>query len=588
MNAKSQQITRGASELKRALVACRYAFIGVGAMSGLINVLALSGSLFMLQVYDRVLPSRSIPTLVGLTVLLAVLYAFQGLIDMLRGRVLVRIGAALDERLSPRAFDAVMRSPLKLRVAGDGIQPLRDLDSIRAFASGGGPMALFDLPWMPLYVAICFLFHPLIGVAALIGAVVLTGMTLLSEFLARAPGREAAIAAGARNALGEAARRNAEVLQALGMRGRIAAVWAKANSDYLRSQRAATDVTAGLGAFSKVLRLGIQSGVLALGAYLVINQQATGGIMIASSILVARALAPVEIAIANAKAFVAARQGWRRLKDLLASFPVTPQPVALPRPSQSLSVQNLSVIPPEGRKAVVQDAMFQLTAGSAVGVIGQSQSGKSSLARALVGIWPPVHGTVRLDGATLDQWSSEELGQFVGYLPQDVELFEGTVAQNISRFEARIDPAALIAAGKAAGVHELVLALPHGYETAVGGGGTAVSGGLRQRIALARALYGDPFLVVLDEPNSNLDAEGEEALTRAIQGVRARGAIAVVLAHRPSALAAVDHVLVMRQGRVHAFGPKDEVLRKVLRPRLAVPAASAAETSAAETGRSSA
>jgi ATP-binding cassette subfamily C protein len=555
-------------------------------MSGLINVLALSGSLFMLQVYDRVLPSRSIPTLVGLTVLLAVLYAFQGLIDMLRGRVLVRIGAALDERLSPRALDAVMRSPLKQRVAGDGIQPLRDLDSIRAFASGGGPMALFDLPWMPLYVAICFLFHPLIGVAALIGAIVLTGMTLLSEFVARAPGREAAIAAGTRNALAEAARRNAETLQALGMRGQIAAIWAKANSDYLTSQRAATDVTAGLGAFSKVLRLGIQSGVLALGAYLVINQQATGGIMIASSILVARALAPVEIAIANAKAFVAARQGWRRLKDLLASFPVLPQPVALPRPSQSLSVQNVGVIPPEGRKAVVQDATFQLKAGSAVGVIGQSQSGKSSLARALVGIWPPVQGTVRLDGATLDQWSSEELGQFVGYLPQDVELFEGTVAQNISRFEAQIDPAALIAAGKAAGVHELVLALPQGYETHVGGRGTAVSGGLRQRIALARALYGDPFLVVLDEPNSNLDAEGEEALTRAIQGVRARGAIAVVLAHRPSALAAVDHVLVMRQGRVFAFGPKDEVLRKVLRPRLAVPAASASETSAAETGRS--
>jgi PrtD family type I secretion system ABC transporter len=577
MTTKSQRGARDPSELKLALIACRNAFIAVGAMSGLINVLALSGSLFMLQVYDRVLPSRSIPTLVGLTVLLGVLYAFQGLIDTIRGRVLVRIGAALDERLSLRAFDAVMRFPLRLRVSGDGVQALRDLDSVRAFASGGGPMALFDLPWMPLYLAICFLFHPLIGVAGLLGAIVLVAMTLLSEFLTRAPTREAAIAAGARTALAEAARRNAEVLQALGMRGRIAAVWAKANSEYLRSQRAATDVTSGLGAFSKVLRLAVQSGVLAIGAYLVINQEATGGIMIASSILVARALAPVEIAIANAKGFVAARQGWRRLKDLLASFPVEVAPVALPRPSQSLSVQNISVIPPEGRKAVVQDATFKLTAGSAVGVIGQSQSGKSSLARALAGIWPPFHGTVRLDGATLDQWSSEELGHFVGYLPQDVELFDGTVAQNISRFEAKIDPTALIAAGKAAGVHELVLALPQGYETPVGGGGTTISGGLRQRIALARALYRDPFLVVLDEPNSNLDAEGEEALTRAIQAVRARGAIAVVLAHRPSALAAVDHVLVMRQGRVHAFGPKDEVLRKVLRPRLAVPAANTPE-----------
>jgi PrtD family type I secretion system ABC transporter len=577
LTANSPRTARSASELKLALVACRGAFIGVGAMSGLINVLALSGSLFMLQVYDRVLPSRSIPTLVGLIILLTVLYAFQGLIDLVRGRTLVRIGAALDERLSPRAFDAIMRSPLKLRVAGDGIQPLRDLDNIRAFASGGGPMALFDLPWMPLYLGICFLFHPLIGIAALVGAIVLVGMTMLSEFLTRAPSRETATAAGTRNALAEAARRNAEVLQALGMRGRIGAIWAKANSDYLRSQRTASDVTGGLGAFSKVLRLAIQSGVLALGAYLVINQQATGGVMIASSILVARALAPVEIAIANARAFVAARQGWRRLNDLLASFPVAAQPVALPRPSQSLSVQSVSVVPPEARKVVVQDTTFKLMAGSAVGVIGPSQSGKSSLARALAGIWPPAQGTVRLDGATLDQWSSEALGQFVGYLPQDVELFDGTVAQNISRFEAEIDPAALIAAGKAAGVHELVLALPQGYETAVGGGGTAVSGGLRQRIALARALYGDPFLVVLDEPNSNLDADGEEALTRAIQGIRARGGIAVVLAHRPSALAAVDYVLVMRQGRVHAFGPKDEVLRKVLRPRPAVPAASASE-----------
>jgi ATP-binding cassette subfamily C protein len=578
MTAKGPREGRRDSELTRALAACRHAFIGVGAMSGLINMLALSGSLFMLQVYDRVLPSRSVPTLIGLALLLAVLYAFQGLIDIFRGRVLVRIGAALDERLSPRAFDAIVRLPLKSRVAGDGIQSLRDLDNIRAFASGGGPMALFDLPWMPLYVGICFLFHPLIGSAALVGALVLIGLTLLSERLARDPSRNTATAAGARNALAEAARRNAEVLQALGMRARIAALWAKANADYLSSQRQASDVTGGLGALSKVMRAAIQSGVLALGAFLVINQEATGGIMIASSILVARALAPVEMAIANARSFVAARQSWRRLSELLALFPITVQPVALPRPSQALAVQSMSVMPPEDRKVVIQDATFRLTAGSAVGVIGPSQSGKSSLARTLAGIWQPVQGTVRLDGATLDQWSPEELGQFIGYLPQAVELLVGTVAQNISRFEEGIDSAALIAAGKDAGVHELVLALPQGYETPVGESGATLSGGLRQRIALARALYRDPFLVILDEPNSNLDTEGEEALTRAIQGIRARGAIAVVVAHRPSALAAVDQVLVMRQGRVQAFGPKDEVLRNALRPRPAVPAARVAAT----------
>jgi PrtD family type I secretion system ABC transporter len=578
MTAKGPRDGRRDSELTRALAACRHAFIGVGAMSGLINMLALSGSLFMLQVYDRVLPSRSVPTLIGLALLLAVLYAFQGLIDIFRGRVLVRIGAALDERLSPRAFDAIVRLPLKSRVAGDGTQSLRDLDNIRAFASGGGPMALFDLPWMPLYVGICFLFHPLIGSAALVGALVLVGLTLLSERLARDPSRKTATAAGTRNALAEAARRNAEVLQALGMRARIAALWAKANADYLSSQRQASDVTGGLGALSKVMRAAIQSGVLALGAFLVINQEATGGIMIASSILVARALAPVEMAIANARSFVAARQSWRQLSELLALFPVTVQPVALPRPSQALAVQSMSVMPPEDRKVVVQDATFRLTAGSAVGVIGPSQSGKSSLARTLAGIWQPVQGTVRLDGATLDQWSPEKLGQFIGYLPQAVELLEGTVAQNISRFEERIDSAALIAAGKDAGVHELVLALPQGYEAPVGESGATLSGGLRQRIALARALYRDPFLVILDEPNSNLDTEGEEALTRAIQGIRARGAIAVVVAHRPSALAAVDQVLVMRQGRVQAFGPKDEVLRNALRPRPAVPVARVAAT----------
>jgi ATP-binding cassette subfamily C protein len=566
------------SELKLALAACRHAFIGVGCMSGLINVLALSGSLFMLQVYDRVLPSRSVPTLLGLALLLAVLYAFQGLLDIFRARVLVRIGAALDERLSPRAFDAIVRAPLKSRVAGDGIAPLRDLDNIRAFASGGGPMALFDLPWMPLYVGICFLFHPLIGAAALLGALLLIGLTLASEVLARAPSRRAATAAGARNALAEAARRNAEALQALGMQERIAAVWGKANADYLESQRKASDVTGGLGALSKAMRLAIQSGVLALGAWLVINQEATAGIMIASSILVARALAPVEIAIANAKSFVAARASWRRLSDLLALFPPLLDPVALPRPSQALAVQNLSVMPPEDRKLVVADVTFRLTRGSAVGVIGPSQSGKSSLARALAGIWQPVQGTVRLDGATLDQWSCGQRGKFIGYLPQDVELLDGTVAQNISRFEEQIAPAALIAAAKRAGVHELILALPQGYETPVSERGAALSGGLRQRISLARALYRDPFLVILDEPNSNLDAEGEEALTRAIQGIRARGAVAVVVAHRPSALAAVDQVLIMRQGRVQAFGPKDEVLRSVMRPRPAVPAAGAPVT----------
>ena len=320
----------------------------------------------------------------------------------------------------------------------------------------------------------------------------------------------------------------------------------------------------------------IQSGVLGLGAYLVIHGQATAGLIIAGAILSARALAPVELAIANWKGFVAARQGWRRLDDLLKALPRTDEPMALPRPSSEVSVEAVSVVPPGLNRFVVQDVAFALRAGQGLGVIGPSASGKSSLARTLVGIWRPVRGKVRLDGAALEQWSPEALGQHVGYLPQDVELFAGTIAENIGRFEADPDPAAVIAAAKAAGVHDLVLRLPDGYDTRIGEAGAGLSAGQSQRIALARALYRDPFLVVLDEPNSNLDGEGEEALTQAILGVRARGGVVVVIAHRPSALAGVDRILMMVDGRQQAFGPKEEVLSKVLRRPPAAAAAVAA------------
>nr|WP_325170023.1 type I secretion system permease/ATPase [Methylobacterium sp. C25] len=549
-----------------ALRKCRAASLGVAAMSGLVNVLYLTGSFFMLEVYDRVIPSRSVPTLIGLMVLALVLFAFQGVLETLRARILARIGCALDETLSARVFDLVVRAPLKGAAPGDGLLPLRDLDQIRAFLGGAGPGAFFDLPWLPIYLVICFLLHPLIGVAALVGAAVLALITLTTDLSTRKPTQAATGHGLRRNGLAEAGRRNAEVLTALGMQERIAQRWALANDDYIGSQQRLSDAAGGFGAASKVFRTALQSGVLALGAWLVINNMATAGIIIASSILVSRALAPAELAIANWRGFVQARQAWGRLSDLLSRIPEADRPHALPVPKGALTVEGVSIAPPGTPRLVVQDVSFGLKAGQGLGIIGPSASGKSTLVRALVGVWPALQGKVRLDGAALDQWSSRDLGLHLGFLPQEAELFAGSVSENISRFEEGADAKLVIAAAEAAGVHELILRLPKGYDTQIGEGGRGLSAGQRQRIGLARALYRDPFLVVLDEPNANLDNEGENALTQAILGVRERGGICVVVAHRPSALAAVDLVLMMAEGRAQAFGPKAEVFKRVLRP----------------------
>jgi ATP-binding cassette subfamily C protein len=433
-----------------------------------------------------------------------------------------------------------------------------------------GPPALFDLPWIPVYLGICFMFHPLIGLAALIGAIVLGVLTYLTEVMSREPAKAATGFASTRNALAEASRRNAEALTAMGMTARIAAAWDDVNRKYRTSQERASDVAGGFGSISKVLRMMLQSGVLAVGAWLVIFQEASAGIIIAGSILSARALAPVDLAIANWRGFIGARQSWHRLTELLALLPSQMAPMALRPPCKSLVVESAAVVPPGTDKVVVQDVSLSLQAGNGVGIIGPSGSGKSSLARMMVGVWQPVRGRIRLDGASLDQWSPESLGPHIGYLPQDVELLAGTVAQNIARYAKEPDAKTVIAAANAAGVHDLIVSLPEGYETQVGESGTSLSAGQAQRIALARALYADPFLVVLDEPNSNLDAEGDEALSRAIMGVRARGGIVVVVAHRPSAIASVDLLLVMNQGRPQVFGPKDEVLSRIA-PREAAP-----------------
>ncbi|MHC2020686.1 type I secretion system permease/ATPase [Methylobacterium sp. SD274] len=550
-------------------------------MSGLVNILYLTGSFFMLEVYDRVIPSRSVPTLVGLVILALVLYGFQGILETIRSRILARVGASLDEALSARVFDIVVRAPLKGATPGDGLLPLRDLDQLRAFLGGTGPSAFFDLPWMPIYVFICFLFHPLIGVAALVGAAVLAVLALTTDRSTRGPSQTATAHGMRRNGLAEAGRRNAEVLAAMGMQGRFADRWGGANRDYMQSQMNVSDVASGFGAGSKVFRMALQSGVLALGAWLVINNLASAGVIIASSILVARALAPAELAIANWKGFVQARQSWARLSELFARLPAAEQPHALPAPSQSLVAENVTLAPPGTQRIVVQDVSLSLQRGQGLGIIGPSASGKSSLVRAIVGVWPPVRGKVRIDGAAIDQWSSADLGPHIGFLPQEVELFAGTIAENIARFDPNAQSGAVIAAAKSAGIHEMILRLTEGYDTRIGEGGAGLSAGQRQRVGLARALYGDPFLVVLDEPNSNLDGEGENALTQAIVGVRQRGGICIVVAHRPSALAAVDMILMMADGRAQAFGPKDEVLKRVLR---STPAPAAEPVAAQRTG----
>lgn len=541
------------------------AFAGVGVLSALVNILHLSGSIFMLAIYDRVLPSRSVPTLIGLAVILAMLFCFQAAFDIFRTRILSRIGASLDETFGETVFQSVLLRPIRGQQDGDGQQPLRDLDQIRGFLSGGGPSALFDLPWMPLYLVVCFAFHFWLGMTALIGAVVLVILTGLTEVFTRRTTKEVVTAMKVRGNVAQSGQRNAEAIYAMGMSGRVGDLWNRSHQHILQQQQRAADVGSGFGAVSRTARMMVQSGMLAVGAYLVMSGAVAPGVMIASSILAARALAPVDLAIANWRGFIAARQSRKRLAALLNEADFRGDPLPLPAPHVSVSAEQISTSAPGEKRILIENVSFTLRAGEGLGIIGPSGSGKSTVARSLVGVWQTRSGKVKIDGAALDQWDAGRLGQHIGYLPQDVGLFSGTIAQNISRFEPDPDPEKVIAAARYADVHDMILGMPQGYATAVGEAGAALSGGQRQRIALARALYGDPFLVVLDEPNSNLDNEGDVALTEALRKVCARGGIVVVVAHRPSALAALDYLLVMAAGKQISFGPKDDTLHKFTR-----------------------
>jgi ATP-binding cassette, subfamily C, bacterial PrsD len=553
------------SAVSAAFAACRRSLLVVGAFSGAINLLMLSGSLYMLQVYDRVLSSRSLATLVGISLLLVAAYVLQGFIDAVRVRMLARIGARFDEAVSPSAFAATQRLPLMGARPEQALQPIRDLDQIRSFLSSLGPTAFFDMPWMPLFFAACFLLHPWLGWLAVGGGAVIVALTWLTERRSQSATRAQMVSAGSRHTLAEASRRNAEALTAMGMELDFQRRWREINARHVGDWLVSSDNVSGIGAFAKVFRLILQSAVLGLGAYLSIRGEVSGGAMIAASILTSRALAPIEIAVAHWKGFVGARQGYARLKQVLDGPVFTGDArTRLPAPYRSLSAENLIVAAPGKQTPIVHGVSLRLEAGHGLGIIGPSASGKSTLVRALVGVWRPLKGDVRLDGATLAMWDRDALGQHVGYLPQDIELFDGSVAQNIARFRPDVADADIIAAASAAGAHELILRLENGYDTIIGEGGAALSGGQRQRIALARALFGNPFLVVLDEPNSNLDHEGDAALTQAVLGVRARGGIVIMVTHRQAAVAGVDQIAMMADGRIQAIGPKEEVMRKVL------------------------
>jgi PrtD family type I secretion system ABC transporter len=554
------------STVAAALHDCRRAFWGVALFSAVVNILMLAGPIYMLQVYDRVLASRSLSTLVALTIFLVGAYAFQGILDLIRSRIVVRAAGLLDQRLGETVHHAVIALGARGGNATQAHQPLRDLDQIRSFMTGIGPIAIVDLPWIPFFLAICFLIHPWIGYLSLAGALILIAMTIQTERASRSLAKAVNESGGLRTAMAEAGRRNVASVVSMGMGGALAARWAKINEQHVDSVSRSSDVTNSYGSVTKVLRLLMQSAILGLGAYLVIRQEMSAGAMIAASIMMGRALAPIETAIGNWRGFVAARDSVKRLSATLAHLPAERGLTDLPKPTGSLSVENVTVAAPGTTSAILTNVNFRLTAGEVLGVIGPNGSGKSSLSRVILGIWPPARGSVRLDNAALDQWDPDALGLHLGYMSQMVELFPGTIAENIARMAPDVDSAAVLRAAQSAGAHDMILRLPNGYDTMIGDGGDGLSIGQQQRIAIARALYGDPFLVLLDEPSANLDGEGEAALQNALKQLKLRRAISIVVVHRRSALALCDKVLVLLNGQQRDFGPRDEVLRRMSAP----------------------
>ena len=570
---------KGLAELRGAMKKCRKHFWSVAIFSIFVNLLMLTGPLFMLQTYDRVLSSRSEPTLVWLLGLVTVLYIFMGLLEYARGRVLARAGARFQGLMDFRIFDAVLRRSIAPSDRAKPNSAARDLDSVRQLLSGPAPFALFDIPWTPIFMAAIFLFHPLLGFIAIAGAAILVVLALMNQMRSRQPNAESQQASVEAENLGEALRQNAEAVQGLGMRNKGLARWGSLRDKSLDKQIEASDTTASYTSTSKALRFYLQSFMLAAGAYLVLQQLISPGMMIAGSILMGRALAPIEQAIGQWGLFQRASRGWKALSELLEKTQPEPPKTELPAPKGIIETKQLAVVAPGDQVPILRNITFRIEPGQALGIIGPSGAGKTTLAKVLTGIWAPAAGTVRIDGAALDQWPSDELGKHIGYLPQEIGLLAGTVADNIARLDPQPDPKDIVIAAQRAGAHELLLGLSNGYDTDIGAGGQRLSGGQRQRVALARALYSDPPVLILDEPNANLDAQGEQALVDAIRDAKSRGRTVIIMAHRPSAIAACDFLLMIDKGVQVDFGPRDEVLKKRTRnyPQLVGKQGAAAE-----------
>jgi PrtD family type I secretion system ABC transporter len=551
-------------EVLAVIKASRGVIVSTFFFSCIVNILMLTGSLFMLQVYDRVIPSSSVPTLVALATIVLILYAFYGLLEYVRTRLLVRIGRRVEEKLRGRVFDVV--AALALRKNNAGGQPVQDLGMIRQFLGGQGPLAFLDMPWVPIYIAVVFLLHWVLGVVSIASAIIITVLALLTERATRGPMANANISSSKAAMMTEEARRNSEALYSLGMKGVMRKRWIATQHEALDHQTRANDAGATYSSLSRVFRMIVQSGMLATGAYLAIKHEISGGSIVASSIIMGRALAPIEQAVGNWQQFLGFRKAMDRLTKVLDAVPSEEERMTLPEPKGFLEVENLVLLLPGTDKPVLQGVSFKVAPGKGLGIIGPTGAGKSTLARVLVGLLPPQRGSIRLDGATPDQRSDDERGRQIGYLPQDVQIFDGTVAQNISRFVENPDPNKIVEAAQLANIHDFVMRLPQGYDTPLAESGSRLSAGQKQRVALARALFGDPVLFVMDEPNSNLDADGEQALDRAIRSSLARGAAVVVVAHRPSALHAMNDLLVLTNGQVAAYGTREEILKKVAGP----------------------
>ena len=555
----------GVEELRAVLNESRAAFFAIGIFSFFVNMLVLTGSIYSLQVYDRVLSSRSEPTLVVLTVLLVALYAIMGVLDHMRARIAARIGARFQAKLEMRVFRIVIDRTM---LASQGINTttaLRDLDSVQRALSSPAVFSVFDIPWTPVFVVIIFIFHPLMGVVAVIGGLILIALTWLNQNGTKEDQEKALNAARLSEEMTATLQRESDTVRALGMRGSTAERWQSLREGMLLSNIHYSDNNGFYSTTSRTFRIFLQSAILGVGAWLAIQGHITSGAMLASSIIIGRALSPIETMIAQWSIIQRAMQGWKSLSEVLLRVPPEPARTTLPKPRAILDVQNISVVPPGERVPTLRNLSFELKPGQALGVIGQSGSGKSTLAKVLTGVWPIQAGRVRLDGASIEQYGVDDLANYVGYLPQEVALFEGTIAENISRLALEPDSERVVAAAQKAAAHDLVLRLPNGYDTRLPAQGQRLSGGQKQRIGLARALYGEPVLLVLDEPNANLDAEGSMALNIAIRNAKKEGRSVVIMAHRPAAIEECDLILILEGGNRVAFGPRDEVLKQHLK-----------------------